>query len=495
MQNFLANISSPFSAAYSVFYSVYIVDFIDILIIGILMYAALILFKNTKSFFILIGILMFAGLYIAAIIFNLYLTSIALQGFFGAFLVILVILFQQELRRFLEFAATRWRTILTKQKNHSIISRNLEAVIQAVSNLAHQKIGALIVFEGREPLGRYFTNEGIKLDGIISEFLLESLFDPSSPGHDGAVIISNDKISAFAVHLPLSPNIKEFGKYGTRHTAAAGISEKTDCLAIVVSEERGIVSAALEGKLKQFQHIEQLEVVLNKFFKEKFPEKRKGFIEVWLKRNYKEKITAFIAAVGLWFFLVYQAETIQRVFLVPVEYRNLSVDLLIENSKPNEVNLTLAGRSQVFNIFDPKTLAISIDALKISQMGFQTVAITEDLIRHPKNTKVVDVKPDKVAFSAAKFVLKELPIQPKIEGKPAKGYSVSRVEVLPSSLRFFIPENEVNKEMSVATESLDISGATKDIFFSSRLNLPSNIRLGGKEPATAQVSVFLKKSY
>src|SRR3989344_5350700 len=100
-QELLAYASIPFYAIInSFFYNIYVADFIDILIIGILLYTAFILFKNTKSFFILAGIMMFAALYIIAILFNLYLTSVVLQGFFGAFLVILVILFQEELRRF-----------------------------------------------------------------------------------------------------------------------------------------------------------------------------------------------------------------------------------------------------------------------------------------------------------------------------------------------------------------------------------------------------------
>ena len=494
-QELLAYASIPFYAIInSFFYNIYVADFIDILIIGILLYTAFILFKNTKSFFILAGIMMFAALYIIAILFNLYLTSVVLQGFFGAFLVILVILFQEELRRFFEFTATRWKDPFKRKKMPVIVDDGLKQIIQAVSNLAHQKIGALIIFEGNEILDRYLESDGVKLDGKISESLLESLFDPSSPGHDGAVIISKGKVSAFSVHLPLSSNIREIGKYGTRHTAALGISEKSDALAISVSEEKGTVSVALDGKLKTLQDIFQLENILNKFFKEKFPRTQNGFIENWLKRNSKEKIAAFVIAAGLWFFLVYQTETVQRIFVVPVEYRNLPVDLVIEEVKPTEINLTLSGRSQSFNLFDQKMLGVSIDASKIDKTGTQTVLITENLIRRPQNIKVLDVSPDKIQFTARKVVEKTLLIIPKTEGNAAPGFFIENIKASPSSLPFLVPENLAGQIENIPTESINIAGIDKTASFTAQLNLPPNIRLINEEkPPVIQISVTIKK--
>ncbi len=285
-------------------YGKYTVNAIDILIISFLIYAILLLFKKTKSFFILIGVIMLAALFVFAEIFNLYLTSAVLRWFFSAFFILLVVLFQEELRKLFEMIAIYWQAIIKRDINTAIKHHSFQPILHAVTNMAHQKVGALIVFKGRETVDRHLESRGIVLNGKISEQILESLFDPSSPGHDGAVIIKNNLIASFGSHLPLSSNTEEIGRYGTRHNAALGISERADALALVVSEEKGTVSYALRGKLTTLKNLDELEKILEIFFNENFPQEKNHSIVKWFKKNRKEKITAFIIAFILWFLIV-----------------------------------------------------------------------------------------------------------------------------------------------------------------------------------------------
>ena len=116
--------------------------------------------------------------------------------------------------------------------------------------MAKKRIGALIVLQGNDPLERHI-NGGTSLDGLVSEPLLESLFDPHSIGHDGAVIINGNRIAKFGCHLPLSINTSKYGNIGLRHTAALGLAERSDAICVVVSEEKGTISTGLSGNISR----------------------------------------------------------------------------------------------------------------------------------------------------------------------------------------------------------------------------------------------------
>lgn len=268
-------------------------DVLDVVIVASLVYIAIFLFKQTRSLRILAGIGILLLLYIAAGILTLSLTTAFLQYFFGFFLVIFVVVFQEELRRFLELIAL----VSTRQRSSrpiKVSSPASDAILQAVAYFVHNKIGALIVLSGEERFERYLEG-GEMLDGIISEDVLMSIFDPTSPGHDGAMIINKNRIERFGAHLPLSNNFREIGKHGTRHSAALGLAERTDAFIIVVSEEKGTISVAYKSKLRELKSIEELEMLLTKFLKDTFAEDTYSSWQELLFENTWEKF----ASVGV----------------------------------------------------------------------------------------------------------------------------------------------------------------------------------------------------
>ncbi|MEK7120286.1 MAG: DNA integrity scanning protein DisA nucleotide-binding domain protein, partial [Patescibacteria group bacterium] len=154
----------------------------------------------------------------------------------------MVIIFQKEIRRLLEIIGV-WGI---QRKMTVPADLTLLSVSEAARYFVSHKIGSLIVFPGQEPLER-FLEGGTDLNGEVSTALLTSIFDDSSPGHDGAVIIKGNKLKKFAVHLPLGENIEAVKNFGTRHRAALGLAEKTDALCVVTSEEKGTISVARDG--------------------------------------------------------------------------------------------------------------------------------------------------------------------------------------------------------------------------------------------------------
>ena len=142
-------------------------------------------------------------------------------------------------------------------------------IVRAIEQLIKNRAGALIVLPADQPIDR-FTEGGVILNGRLPTPLLLSIFDPSSPGHDGAIVVEGDRVKKFGVHLPLAEKYQMYGNIGTRHRAGLGISEVSDAFTIIVSEERGTITIAHMGELKTLKNIKDLRAMLAEFVREKF---------------------------------------------------------------------------------------------------------------------------------------------------------------------------------------------------------------------------------
>jgi uncharacterized protein (TIGR00159 family) len=220
-------------------------DVVDILLVAIIVYNLLLLIRGTRAVQVLIGLVLMGGLYYLSRLTNLP----TLESLLGSLLIALpfaiIVLFQQEIRRGLARIGSNPLWGLSKQEK---VRTGFQEIVVAATALAARKIGALIVIERLAGL-RNFIENGIELDAVLSFDLLMNLFTPDAPLHDGAVIIQEDRIAAAACFLPLSPNPELSKEFGTRHRAAIGITEETDAVAVVVSEETGIISFAFGGQM------------------------------------------------------------------------------------------------------------------------------------------------------------------------------------------------------------------------------------------------------
>jgi diadenylate cyclase len=475
----------------TIFHTFRIQDFFDIAIVGILIYALLVWFKKTASRFVLIGIILLGAVYTLSNVLHLYLTVEVLQGFFAILLIALVVIFQEELRRFFEKLAVwgrlRKRTVAPSQ--HQVV----EIIAQACANLARKRNGALFVISGEEPLERHL--EGcIRLEGMVSQPLLESIFDPHSLGHDGAVIINQGLVSQFGCHLPLSLNTHKLENLGLRHTAALGISERSDALCIVISEERGTISVAREGTLKVLANATELRQTLEEFYEHKAPRERASLLSDWWKRNSLEKAIAVFLACVLWIIFGYQKESVRRDFVVPVEYRNVAPDWEIESGKITGVKVMLMGSEQAFRLLDPNILKLSLDLSTIVE-GKQTVAFTKEMINTPSNLTVVGLQPDQTTIVASKLVPLNASIKVKTTGELDPNLILQRMEVDPASIEVLAPRKIRKTGITIQTEPVDLGKLTHTTTLYPKLVLPSEVRFVGEKPPTVKLTCkILNKS-
>jgi diadenylate cyclase len=228
-------------------YYIRIWDIIDILIVAYIIYRSLLLIRGTLAFQILLGLSVLFLVFKGAEVYQLATLHQLLRQFWQSWVILLIVLFQPEVRRVLAQVGRQWSwRSLYPVETHPIVA----AVVNATETMASQRTGALIVWERKTGLAN-FKEMGIPLDATVSSDLLLSIFNPKSPLHDGAVIISENRLAAAGCFLPLTRNPLLTRSMGTRHRAAIGLTEDTDAVVVVVSEERGIISLALDGNIEK----------------------------------------------------------------------------------------------------------------------------------------------------------------------------------------------------------------------------------------------------
>ncbi len=257
------------------FLSIRILDLIDVALVAFLLYWFYRLVRGGVAIKILVLILAVYLIWLIVKALNMQLLGSILGQFIGVGIITIIIVFQQEIRRFLVLLGSDSylsKNKFTKQfmpliwKKEPVEKMNFTPVIKACKSLSLQKTGALIIIAKSSEL-KFYINTGDVINAVLSKRLLENIFFKNSPLHDGAVIISNNYIKAARCVLPVTDIIDLPAYMGMRHRAAIGITEQTDAIAIVVSEETGDIAFAIGGNIKTKLTIEQLELAMEKELK------------------------------------------------------------------------------------------------------------------------------------------------------------------------------------------------------------------------------------
>ncbi len=272
-------------------------DAFDVSIVAALLYAGISWLRRSQAALVALGMGLLGLVYLGARLFELQLTTWVFHGFFAAAALVLVVIFQEELRQgFEELAA--WA--MGRRDDHRPRMDAADVLALALTGLAGEKNGALVVLAGMQKLERHLHG-GVELGGQLSQALLESLFDPHSPGHDGAVVIEDREVTRFGAHLPLARGSGLPHGLGTRHSAAFGLSERSDALCLVVSEERGTISAARHGTLAPVANAEELSRLIATFYRERRALRgSRPSLRSALQGHRLEKAAALLLALGLW---------------------------------------------------------------------------------------------------------------------------------------------------------------------------------------------------
>lgn len=264
-------------------------DIIDIIIVSYLIYKVVMFFRNTRAFQLLKGIVLLLVFSQVSEFLNLNTISFILKNTLQVGLVAIVVLFQPEIRRALsKFGSKRFKFLnFDDGSQEDEIDYTVRQIREACTTLCSLKYGALIVIERDIKVGD-IVRTGITLNSLVTSELLVNIFVPNTPLHDGAVIIGDQKIKAAACFLPLSQNENISNELGTRHRAGIGITESTDAVVVIVSEETGKISVAIEGTLTRNLSEQTLETMLKKAFNRELGKKHNAKNIVWrFKKNEK----------------------------------------------------------------------------------------------------------------------------------------------------------------------------------------------------------------
>ena len=383
-------------------------EILDIALIAFGLYVVLLFVKQTKSY-MLAGVIMFLfTIHFLSQNLNLTLTRSIIQPAYTIIFIMIAVVFQRELRRFFKWIVVGQLDIFTSSKQ---ISKGSSAEIaETLLYMAEKKIGAIIVFPGRQDIDD-ITEGGQPLSGKITKEILLSIFDSSSPGHDGAVIIDGNRIKEFGVHLPLARDYTNYRKAGTRHRAAAGITEDTDAIALVVSEERGVVSMFKHGKMIAIKNEVELREILKKLTGEA-EKKNTSFWNFFFVQNVGTKLTALVLTSAVWMLFYAQVGIVKKEYTIPLSFQLLSANLEVDaTTGKRQIEVVVEGKSSDINTFAGDKLEVRVDA-KDFVAGTKRIEITEDMINVPSFIQISDINPEVVSVV---FKEKVVPVEPIVE--------------------------------------------------------------------------------
>ena len=378
-------------------------DVVDITINSYILFRLYILLRGTNAFRILIGFAFLWFFQMTAESLGLIVTSRAIQGITAVAAIIIIVVFRNEIRSVLQ--VKNLKSILWGF-SHKTTPTPIETIVDSAFELARKKIGALLVFPGREDIKELVQN-GLPWNGLVSKEMILSIFWHDNPVHDGAIIITGDRVAEVGAILPLAHRTDIPSHYGTRHRAALGLAEISDALIILVSEEKGAVLVAKDSRMATITRREKLENILLEHV---------GATTPSIQPPQNEKLKLSIAALlslllvtGIWYNFSRGLETLISLE-TPIDYMNRDPETEILDTSVNTVNLNISGSGPLIKSIRPDQVMVRID-LKNAVIGNNTFTITKENISLPPGVNLKRVKPATVEVVLDTPIKKRLPIQ------------------------------------------------------------------------------------
>ena len=432
--------------------------FVDVPIIALVILVFYRTLRSSGSWRIGLGIVIALFIYLLARIFGLTGISWIFDTLSSIALIALIIIFQPEIRKIFEKTAStlRVKKLLKEGGQLSFV------ISSAAFDMASRKWGAIIILPGKESITDKVSG-GIPMNAHPSVPLLVSLFDPHSPGHDGALIIDNGIIEVFALRLPLSTDDRYNQVFGTRHHASMGLSEISDALIITVSEERGEVSFFKEGIYRVVKEKDQLERIIEEHWRKVSsfsPMKPNGG---GIKGKVLGEVFASLGiAFVLWLSITFSMNQVKEMTAtVPIEYQ-LPEQTVITGDKPINTRVKIAGPVAKINLVNPESLIAIVD-LADQEAGQREITITRKNLNLPAGITLVNASPASFDISLQSYVEQEVTVKPQMIGKLPPGLEIKSVEVTPSKIPImYTTTREIKEDMFVTTTPVFLSTIQED---------------------------------
>jgi diadenylate cyclase len=401
-------------------------DALDILLNAYILFRLYVLFRGTNVIRALLVICFLWAIRQVAVSLGLIITNWAMQGVITVAALIVIIVFRNEIASV--FRTKNLKSFLWGIPRHQF-NTPLSIIVESVFELARKKVGALIVLPLKQGLDSVVQG-GIPIRGKLSQEMLVSVFWPGNPLHDGAAIIQGKRITSAGVILPLSKSKELPSFFGTRHRAASGLTELTDALVIVVSEERGEITLFKENQ----SHTIHNRLALGKLLQEHAGDDSAPKV---VRRRTMELLAvgliSLLCFTGIWFSFSKGMETLAS-HEVPVEFINPDQKMEIISTSASNVTLLISGSRPLINAIKPKQINIKLN-LSQSVVGMNKLSITQENILLPPGIRLKKIEPSELDITLDTLVEKELPIQPHWIGKLPKGLVMKDATAVPQTVR------------------------------------------------------------
>ncbi len=461
-------------------------DFIDIAFNSYILFRLYALFRGTDAFRVLVGIALLWILQRLAVSMGLILTSWMMEGIIAVAALIVIVVFRNEIRSVFR-ARNIWAILWGVPRKPT--KTPVEIITESVFDLARKRIGALIVLPGKEDLEE-FVQQGVPWDGRVSGEMIKSIFWPNNPVHDGAAIIYENRVLEVASILPLSKRKDLPSFYGTRHRAAAGLSEVTDATVIVVSEERGSITVTRGFDVVSIVRRDQLVEILKEHLGI-----REGQNQFLKRRKIELRIAALVSVLivsAVWFSISRGLDAI-KTFEIPVEFANQNPNMEMLNTSATSVQVFLRGSRALLKSIRPEQVRIKMDLGK-AVAGTNTFAITNENLSIPPGLSLKEVRPMVVDVNLDTRTKKTLPIQVDWVGKLPSDLLLAQAQVKPPTATLNGPKTILEGMNTLYTSPVPLN----DIKTSGKVTVPlvipsAFLKLDGGSKETVQVAYEVRK--
>lgn len=441
-------------------------DLADILIMTFLLYQLYSWFRKTRAMQVLVGLGVVTLIYFVTRFLDLYMTSWILQELGTVLIILIIVVFQAEIRQAL-YRFSLLRNIFDPQEREQ--HSHFQQIAETLFIFAEKRTGALLVFKRSESLADLALN-GVRLDCEITTQILEAIFADGTPLHDGATLIKNGRIALASCHLPLSSNSDIPQHYGTRHRAALGLTERTDAIVVVVSEERGEVLLAEAGEFLKLGTSGELVAALEQRISP-VREKTRLTLRQRLFSNLLPKTALLLVVTAFWALITSRQGQITPV-TAPVSLHGLSDELVLMKSFPEELEVQL----QSFSSLTPAPAKLDIYAnvdLSGVREGQATLRIKNSDFSLPSGMAVSSVTPSTIKVITEKKVRKSVFVKVVLKGVLPAGVQGYKVLSDPENVEIEGPVSQVSKVEFISTDEIDARRLEKDREYRKNLILPS----------------------
>lgn len=376
-------------------------DVLDVLFLSVVAYHLYLWFKGTKAFKALVGLLAMGVIFTVARTWGLFMTTWVFQILWQVLVILLIILFQSEIRQALERVNPLQALGFRK---HSQPGKWVQILSEAAFTMAGRHIGAIMIIERTDRVDEWITC-GQQLDAAPSPELVLSIFQKQSPLHDGAVVLRDGRVTLVACYLPLSSNETLPQEWGTRHRAAAGLSERCDAMVIVVSEERGEVTLVGKGVGLPVQSQEELSQRITEGIKPLALPRKTSLDRTrsLILNNWKTKAGTLGLIVVLWVMLAGQQD-FEVTLTVPMEVRNIPPHMTVLEPLNHTVKIKVRGLRKDATTLNARSLQVGID-LSAANAGKKTFTLTRAQIQLPNDRlQIVSIDPPQVTLNLEKKI-------------------------------------------------------------------------------------------